>query len=218
MFLKLKERKDKNIMEIIKLEIPTTMEGLITNTYIVYDSNTKDAMIIDPAYDSKRIIKTIEDNNLDLKYILYTHCHADHIGAIHDLKKEYKDIEIIGSLTESKNINNPQITQQASFGLTIEPIETDIKVSHHDKINLGNIEFQIIFTPGHTSGCMSIYSKENKTVFTGDTLFVRGYGRTDLPTGNIKLMYVSLRKLLRLPDDTRVYPGHGEDGFIKDCR
>lgn len=65
---------------------------------------------------------------------------------------------------------------------------------------------------------MSIYSKEEEVVFTGDTLFVRGYGRTDLPTGNMKLMYVSLRKLLRLPNETKVYPGHGKSGTIKDCK
>ncbi len=205
-------------MQTIKIEIPTTMDDLVTNTYIVYDSKLKEAMIIDPAYDAKRIIKEIKDNKLTVKYILYTHCHADHIGAISDLKNEYKDAKIIGSLTESKNINNPQVTQQAGFGLKLEKIETDIKVSHHDIIELGNISFQVIFTPGHTSGGISIYSKENKTVFTGDTLFVRGYGRTDLPTGNIKLIYVSLRKLLRLPKDTRVFPGHGKDGYIKDCK
>ena len=73
-------------------------------------------------------------------------------------------------------------------------------------------------TPGHTSGGISIYSKENKTVFTGDTLFVRGYGRTDLPTGDMTQMYISLRKLLQLPKDTKVFPGHGNNGTINDCK
>lgn len=205
-------------MEVIKLEIETKMEDLITNTYIVYDKTTRDAMVIDPAYDFEIIKKQIIKNNLNLVYILYTHCHADHIGAINDLKNSFENVKVIGSLTESKNINNPQVTQQASFDLELEPIETDIKVSHNDEIILGNITFKIMFTPGHTSGCMSVYTKEFKTVFTGDTLFVRGYGRTDLPTGNMKLMYVSLRKLLRLPNDTKVFPGHGRDGYIKDCK
>ena len=205
-------------MNIIKLEIPTKMEGLITNTYIAYDKKTKDAVLIDPAYDANRIIKTINDNDLKLEYILYTHCHADHIAAINDVKNHFKDAKIVGSLTESKNINNPQITQEAGFGLKLDEIHTDIKVVHHDKIKLGNIEFTVIFTPGHTSGGISIYTKEHKSVFTGDTLFVRGYGRTDLPTGNGKLIFMSLRKLLKLPNETKVYPGHGNDGYIKDCK
>ena len=113
-------------MEIIKLEIQTKMEGLVTNTYIVYDKKTKEAMLIDPAYDSNKIINCINENKLNLKYILYTHCHADHIGAISDIKRKFKNAKIIGSLTESKNINNPQITQEAIFGLDLEEIETEI--------------------------------------------------------------------------------------------
>lgn len=205
-------------MEIIEIKMQTTMEGLITNLYIVYDKELKDAMVIDPVTDVNKIIKTIKENDLNLKYILYTHCHADHIGALSDLKKEYKEAEIIGSLIESKNINNPQVTQQESFGLKLEKINTDIKVVDKDIITLGNITFEVILTPGHTSGGISIYSKENKTVFTGDTLFVRGYGRTDLPTGDMTQMYISLRKLLKLPKDTKVFPGHGNNGTINDCK
>ena len=195
-------------MEIIKLEILTNMDDLVTNTYIVYEKKTKLTMVIDPAANVEYIIKTIKDNNLNLKYILYTHCHADHVGALYDLSRKFKDIKIIGSVPESTNINNPQITQESSFNLNLKKIETDIKVSHNDEIKLGDINFKVIFTPGHTSGSISIYTKEHKTVFTGETLFVRGYGRTDLPTGNSKLVFMSLRKLLRLPEDTKVYPGH----------
>ena len=205
-------------MEIIEIKMQTTMEGLITNLYIVYDKELKDAMVIDPVTDVNKIIKIIKENDLNLKYILYTHCHADHIGALSDLKNEYKEVQIIGSLIESENINNPQVTQQESFGLKLEKINTDIKVVDKDIITLGNITFEVILTPGHTSGGISIYSKENKTVFTGDTLFVRGYGRTDLPTGDLTQMYISLRKLLKLPKDTKVFPGHGNNGTINDCK
>lgn len=162
-------------MEVIKLEIKTKMDDLVTNAYIVYEEKTKLAMVIDPADDVERIIKIIEDNNLKLEYILYTHCHADHIGALNELSKKYKDAKIIGSLTESKNINNPQVTQGVPYGINIENVETDIKVTHNDEFDLGKINFKVIFTPGHTSGGISIYNKEYKTVFTGDTLFVRGY-------------------------------------------
>lgn len=138
-------------METIKLEIQTKMEDLVTNTYIVYDVLTRDAMVIDPADDAMRIKTELTKNDLKLKYILYTHCHTDHVGAITELKKMFKDAEVVGSLTESKNIINPQVNQQAGFGIKLENIVTDITLSHHDKITLGNIEFTVIFTPGHTS-------------------------------------------------------------------
>ncbi len=205
-------------MKIIQLEIETKLEGLIINTYIVYDEKTKEALVIDPADSVDKIADEINKNNLKLKYIAYTHCHTDHITGIKDLKERFKDALIIGSVIESENINNPQITAEIDFNIKIEKIDTDIKLEDGDEINLGEKTFEIILTPGHTSGSMSIYSKEEKAVFTGDTLFVRGYGRTDLPTGNINDIYLSLRKLLSLPIDIKVYPGHGNTGKIKDCK
>ena len=207
----------KNI-EVKKLEIETNMPGLTTNTYIAYDIKSKEAFVIDPAEDAKLISDVINENKLELKYIIYTHCHADHIAAIKELKKIYPDSKILGSKIESENINNSHITQESGFEIKLGEFTTDIKVEEDDEIILGKTKFRIILTPGHTSGSMSIYSEEEKIVFTGDTLFVRGYGRTDLPTGDIYELYVSLRKLLDLPVETKVYPGHGNGGKIADCK
>lgn len=201
------------ILKILKIN---TNLGSPTNCYIITDENTKETMIIDPAGEVEKITEMLDILHAKVKYIYLTHCHGDHIGGVEELKAKVGG-KILTHRIESENIKNPAITLNYYIGMKDSMIEIDSRVDEDDLIHIGNIEFKVIHTPGHTSGGSSLYCEEHKMVFTGDTLFRGTWGRTDLPTGDVKqIMDSIMKKLLILPEDTIVYPGHGKATLIKE--
>jgi len=188
----------------------------ITNCYVVVDEHSKEAMVVDPAAEVDKIVNMIKTLDGKLKYIVLTHCHADHVGAVQEIKNALGG-KIISHRIESENMKNPDISLFANVGLDNMNIEVDSRVDENDKIHLGDMEFKIIHTPGHTSGSMCIYCEKYKLLLSGDTLFSGTWGRTDLPTSNFEDIILSItNKLMILPEDTIVYPGHGNSTIIKD--
>lgn len=180
-------------------------EVLDENSYILFDKN-KDCVIIDPGFGvEKQIIEYIEKNSLNLKAILLTHGHFDHILGIEKIQ-EYKRIPIyIGK----EDIN---FLYDSKYSLS-NWISIDFKLSEkYDIIGINGNEnifgLECIKTPGHTKGSVCYVDSVKKNIFTGDTMFKMTYGRTDFPTGNYDKMLLSLKKLLSYNDYT-VYPGHG---------
>jgi sulfur dioxygenase len=162
-------------------------------TYIVYDSQTKDAVIIDPVNRQvERDLKFITENNLSLKLILDTHIHADHVTSSGVIKER----------TETKIGHNNFI-----------PVKNaDIPLHDGEMYQAGTINIKVIHTPGHTNSCMSYLIENN--VFTGDALMINGCGRTDFQEGDSHKLFHSVReKLFALPDETNVYPAHDYKGF-----
>lgn len=179
-----------------------------TNCYIIVDDATKEAMVIDPASNSEKIIEMLEILEAKLKYIYLTHCHGDHTGAVVDLQNKYGAKVLIHRI-ESENLRNPEITLNYYIGIPDIKLEEDSRIDDGDLIHLGELEFKVIHTPGHTNGGTSLYCEKEKMLFSGDTLFRGTWGRTDLPTGSlVDIMNSITDKLLVLPDDTIVYPGH----------
>lgn len=197
------------------LKIENNLESY-TNCYIVADENKKEAMVIDPAGECDKIINMLNVLGVDLKYIYLTHCHADHIGAMEELKNKTNGKLLIHRI-ENENLQNPEVNLTGFLGIQNIGIQADARVDEGDIIHIGDIEFQILHTPGHTNGGTSLYSKEQKLLFSGDTLFKGVYGRYDLPTGSKKDIMNSIRnKILVLPEDTLIYPGHGMSGIISE--
>ncbi len=187
-----------------------------TNCYIIFDENSKEAMVIDPGGEFYKIDEMLKILKANVKYIYITHCHGDHIGAINELKKNYGG-KILISRTDSQWLNNPQITLTRYIGMEDIELDVDSRVDDNDLIHIGDIELQVINTPGHTKGSTSLYCKEYKMLFSGDTLFKGTWGRTDLPTSSLEDIMDSITKrLLILPDDTIVYPGHGKATMIQE--
>ena len=183
--------------------------GDITNCYIVQDEKSKETMVIDPAGDVDRIVEMLDILNAKLKYIYLTHCHGDHIGGVKELKKRYGG-QIVAHRNAAENLLNPDISLTSYIGFEGLTIEVDARVDDDDLLHLGDMEFRVIHTPGHTSGGSCLYCEAEKLLFSGDTLFRGTWGRTDVPTGNFEDIINSIvNKLLVLPDDTMVYPGHG---------
>ena len=163
-----------------------------TFTYIVADNFGSEAIIIDPV-DSKveQYMKLLKELNLKLKYVFDTHVHADHITAAGKLRELTDCITLLGAGTNAKCVSKV--------------------VKDGEKIQVGTLEFTVLETPGHTQDSYCLYTPT--MVFTGDTLFVRGTGRTDFQAGNPVDQYNSIvNKLFSLPEETLVYPGHDYNG------
>ena len=175
--------------------------------YIVGCEETKSAALIDPAAETNKILEVTKSLGLDVKYVINTHAHPDHVGGNADIV-ENTGAEIIIHEDEAKHITN--LVNKAfikMFGGRSSPA-ADRTVKDSDIIKVGNVKLEVIHTPGHSPGGICIYDGE-KNLFTGDTLFVGGIGRTDIPGGSMRTLMTSIKeRILTLPDDTLIWPGH----------
>ena len=202
-------------MILKELKIDTWI-GDPTNCYIVFDEKSKETMVIDPAGDVDKIEEMIHILKGNLKYIYLTHCHGDHFGAILELHNT-KGGKILIHRYDSKGLYDPNISLTDYIGMNDIILEPDSIVDDDDLIHLGNLEFRVIHTPGHTAGGTCLYCEEEKLLFSGDTLFRGTWGRTDLPTSSFQDIISSItNKLVCLPDETIVYPGHGKSTMIRE--
>lgn len=188
-----------------------------TNCYIVEDEEAKEAMVIDPGGEPEKIIEMLDTLGIDkLKYIYLTHCHGDHFGGILELKAK-KGGKVLIHRDDSEGLYNKAISLTYYIGMDDIELEADSRVDDGDLIHVGNIEFRVIHTPGHTKGGSCLYCEKEELLFSGDTLFRGTWGRTDLPTGNFEDIINSItNKLTVLPDNTIVYPGHGRITTIRE--
>ncbi len=190
------------------------------NTYIVWDEKSLEAMVVDPGCyhpdEESEIAEFIKKNNLAVKFVVATHCHIDHILGIRFIKDKYNP-EFYASEKDLPLLEYSE-KQAEVFGLNIKkPPKPDIFITEDTVLKLGSKPAKFIFTPGHTPGEYCIYIEEDKFCLTGDVLFLRGIGRTDLWGGDYNLIINSIRsKLFTLPDDVSIYPGHGEPTKIGD--
>lgn len=202
-------------MILKELKINTWI-GDPTNCYVILDENSKEIMVIDPAGEVEKIINMVNILGGKLKYIFLTHCHGDHISGVNDLKKSCGG-KILIHRDDSEGLNDPEINLTPYIGIPNIELEADSRIDDGDLIHLGDLEFKVIHTPGHTSGGASLYCEKEKCLFSGDTLFRGTWGRTDLPTSNRDEIINSItKKLMILPDETIVYPGHGLSTKIGD--
>jgi len=188
---------------------------LEVNCYIVWDEETLDAAVIDPGGDGEYIITTVNNLGVNPVCIINTHGHVDHVGANADVKAAFPDAQLMiheFDLVLLRNVLNSFIAPMVGAKESPEP---DVLLREGDVITVGSISLVVLHTPGHTPGSVCLYSKENRVVFTGDTLFAGSVGRVDLPYSEPEKLIPSIqRKLMILPDDTLVLPGHGPESTI----
>lgn len=187
------------------LGYPLTNMG--TNCYLVYDENTGDGVLFDPAGYSEKITNFIKENQIKLHYIVLTHGHGDHIGGVKGFIKEFPDVKLVSGANELSMLKSAEINfSRLVMGNSTELIP-DVSVKDGDTLLAGELELRVIDTPGHTPGGISVLI--GNSLFSGDTLFRESIGRTDFPGGDYETLISSIQnKLFVLPDDTDVYPGH----------
>lgn len=177
-----------------------------TNCYIVYDEISRQAAVFDPA-DSYEVILN-EIKGLNLKYIIITHSHCDHIAALDELKAATGAKVCIGK-DDMEALNDTYLSLCIHFGKDAPRSKADIIINDNSKLQLGEEEISFIHTPGHTKG--GICAVFGNNVISGDTLFLESVGRCDFPGGSMQEIVFSIKeKLFKLPDDMTVYPGHGD--------
>lgn len=173
-----------------------------TNTYII--KGTDGAIVIDPAGEYDKIKETIKKIGVNVKYVLLTHAHFDHCGAAAALQRDGASVYMGKKDAELFAVGGHLATPD----MNLEMFKPDFVLYGGEKLNLSGIEFEVISTPGHTAGGMTYVTSEG--IFCGDTLFRQSIGRTDLPSGNYAEIIKSVKKLLSLPNECTVYPGHGQ--------
>ena len=182
------------------------------NTYLVYDE-TKDGFVVDPGAYNAQLNQMIEQEGINLKYIVLTHGHADHIGGVESVLKLCPDAKIIAHRLEEEMLTKPELNISVEiYGKPIV-IKTDIFVDDMDSVKCGNMDLVFMHTPGHSVGGMCILC--DGCIFSGDTLFRASIGRTDFEGGSFPQIVKSIKeKLFVFPDNTLVYPGHMSETTI----
>lgn len=194
-------------MEILVIPVGYLQE----NCYIAYDED-KVAVVIDPGDEGQKLVEAIRNRGLDVRYILLTHGHFDHTGAVMEIKNEF-GAKLCVSGEDAEMLTDPQLSLAMRQRWKPEDISIDWLLSDGDVIEAGKMRFEVIATPGHSKGSVT-YRCEN-VLFTGDTLFQGDCGRTDLYGGSYEQIKASLRRLADLEGDYQVLPGHGPDSTLE---
>ncbi len=182
---------------------------LMTNCYIVGDSETKEAAVVDPGGHAGAIRSALDRNELECKYIVNTHTHFDHVGGNAELAKA-TGAEILVHPLEADWLK--EVGQQAlMFGITgASSPPADRTIDEGDTVEVGGIEIEVLHTPGHSPGSISLVIAGEKKILVGDLVFAGSIGRTDLPGGSLETLFASVKKKIFVhPDDTELYSGHG---------
>lgn len=185
-----------------------------TNCYFTYKDDGK-AVVFDPGFEGKRLYDRLTEKGLTVCAIVLTHGHYDHILGVKELK-EAAGCKVYAPEAEDALLRDERKNCSEDIGRPCT-IEADVLLQDGEEVDIEGIRFKVILTPGHTAGSACFYFEDEKFLIAGDTLFYGSVGRTDLPTGNMGDLVQSLKKkLMVLPEETVVYPGHGDETTIGD--
>lgn len=186
-----------------------TSGPIMTNAFLVMDDDSDSAIIFDaPPGVIPLINDAIKEEGVSVELLVITHSHWDHIGDARALADE------LGVPVAAYPASVAQLADPLGGPVPISPVNVDRLLNDGDKVDVGSMHFRVLHTPGHAKGQISLYSEADHAMFGGDTLFPNGYGRTDIPGASDEETAATISRLLELPDDVTVYPGHGRETTI----
>jgi hydroxyacylglutathione hydrolase len=188
------------------------------NCYVIGDEETGTGTLVDPGDEGTRIALAVEQTGLDIAQIIITHAHIDHVGAVAALADEYACPVLMHAEAEPMLQQLP--TQAMMMGLRFGKVPVvDRHIEDEEILEVGGLRLKSLYTPGHAPGHLAFYLADDRLVLSGDALFAGSVGRTDLLGGDMDLLMCSINeRLLTLPDETRVLPGHGPESTIGEER
>lgn len=188
-----------------------------TNAYLIADPETKEVVVIDPAWDGKLILAEAQKRGWRIAHLWYTHAHFDHIGGAAEIADALNPLPLV-ALHPNDHVLWRAGGGGAYFGFQIDPgPEPTIDFTHGQTLRLGSNQFEVRYTPGHTPGHCVLYCAASKVCFCGDLIFAGSVGRTDFPGGDWDALEKSIREqIYTLPDETRLLSGHGPETTVGD--
>ena len=199
------------------MKINTFILGdFFTNCYVVRSSDeARECLVIDPGFDAEPLIKFIEENSLAVKRVLLTHGHCDHLAGVKLVREKLGAVPVAISKVDAEMMTDDKKNLCWMTGMLLKLSDPEEVFEAGEVIEHDGVALKILSTPGHTVGGVSFYGEAEEVVFTGDALFAGGIGRTDFPGGDHKQLISSILEILfSLPDNTKVYSGHGEPTTI----
>ena len=182
-----------------------------TNCYVLRNNDAaKDCLIIDPGLEAEELIELLDEQQLNPVAVVLTHGHIDHIAGIAAMRSRFPEINIYIHNLDAGMLTEPGKNLSAMTGAAFTTEPEDVSLQEGEIIDPAGVKLLVLHTPGHTPGGISLYSKEDGIAFVGDTLFAGSIGRTDFPGGSMSQLLAGVReKLFTLPEETKIYPGHG---------
>ena len=195
-------------MKILQIQLE---HEIFANCYMIIDEATNVAAVIDPGWYGNIIKNILAKENVNLKYVLLTHGHFDHVSGVYGLQQEEGAKVVIHECDREHLLDPKKSLAEGNFPEPHQPVNADVTVKDGDIIKLGNSEIKVMHTPGHTNGSVCYILEEERVIFSGDTLFCMTAGRTDFWDGSDEKMIASLKKLIALEGDYKIYPGHNRE-------
>ena len=185
-----------------------------TNCYLIYNQKSREAVVVDPADNGAFVLNKCRELQVKPVAVILTHGHFDHILAVEDICRAFS-CQVYAGREEDRLLQDSSMNLSTMMGTERTIVCADVLVKEKDELSLADFKWNVLETPGHTAGSVCYYIPSEQVLFSGDTLFAGSLGRTDLPTGDQKAIVSSIReKLLPLPEETKVFPGHGEGTTI----